>query len=100
MMLKMKNQTTQKIKKRKQKSFEEIVSKGIYENGFIKLSGKKLPKKRMKVLVTFREAEDEATKSNEKTVENFIKKWSGAIKEQNIQMVMERKLEYLVEKHK
>lgn len=96
----MENPTVKKNKRQKPKAIKEIVSKGVYENGKIKLNGKNLPKRRMNVVVTFREASNEVKKNNEKIVDSFIKKWSGLIKEENVEMVMEKKLEYLVEKNK
>lgn len=41
----MEKQTRKKNKKRRTERKIEIISKGIYENGEIKLSGKRLPKK-------------------------------------------------------
>jgi len=96
----MENPTVKKNKKQQLKAIREIVSKGVYENGKIVLNGKNLPKRRMNVVVTFREASNKVKKNNEKTVDSFIKKWSGFIKEENVEIVMEKKLEYLVEKNK
>ncbi|MCB9206547.1 MAG: hypothetical protein H6611_04375 [Ignavibacteriales bacterium] len=79
---------------------KEIVTKGIYENGEIKLRGKKLPKKKMNVIVSFREEKNEKSKSKDKAASNFIKKWSGVINANDVELVMEKKLEYLIEKHK
>ncbi len=78
----------------------EIVSRGIYENGEIKLLGKQLPKKKMNVVVSFREEKVNEEYNKTKALNNFVKKWSGAIKEKDIDFVMEKKFEYLVEKHK
>jgi len=89
----------QKTKKRA-RTKREIISKGIYENGEIKLSGKRLPKKRMNVVVTFKEEEGDEKKDKVKAVNDFVKKWSGVIKVKDIDLVMEKKLEYLIEKHK
>lgn len=96
----MENTTVKKNKKQKLKAILEIVSKGVYENGKIKLNGKNLPKRRMNVVVTFREINSDVKRNNEKIVDSFIKKWSGFIKEKNVEMVMEKKLEYLMRKNK
>ena len=87
-------------KKRGAERKREIISKGIYENGEIKLSGKRLPKRRMNVIVAFKEDEKDKKQNKDKAVDAFIKKWSGAIKAEDIELVMEKKLDYLVEKHK
>lgn len=87
-------------KKRSGERKREIISKGIYENGEIKLSGKRLPKRRMNVIVAFKEDEKDIKQNKEKAVDAFIKKWSGVIKAKDIEFVMEKKLDYLVEKHK
>lgn len=87
-------------KKRSAERKREIISKGIYENGEIKLSGKRLPKRRMNVIVAFKEDEKDIKQNKEKAVDAFIKKWSGVIKAKDIEFVMEKKLDYLVEKHK
>jgi len=94
----MEKQTTIKRKKRRTTTKREIISKGVYENGEIKLSGKRLPKRKMNVVVTFREEND---KKNNKidAVNNFVKKWSGVIKTKDIDFVMDKKLDYLIEKH-
>ena len=83
-------------KKRRAERKREIISKGIYENGEIKLSGKRLPKKRMNVVVTNREEEQSQKQNKEQKVDAFINKWSGAIKTTDVELVMERKLDYLV----
>lgn len=96
----MEKQVTTKKKNLKTKPKRAIVSKGVYENGEIKLSGKRLPKKKMNVVVTFREEVKEKEQNEEEVANNFIKKWSGVIKNQDIELVMEKKLDYLVAKHK
>jgi len=96
----MEKQIAIKRKKRRTTTKREIVSKGIYENGEIKLSGKRLPKKKMNVVVTFREEETNKKHNKLDTVNDFVKKWSGVIKAKDLDLVMEKKLDYLVEKHK
>ncbi len=96
----MEKQTTIKRKKRRTTTKREIISKGIYENGEIKLSGKRLPKKKMNVVVTFREEEINKKQNKVDAVNDFVKKWSGIIKIKDLNLVMEKKLDYLVEKHK
>jgi len=91
--------TTIKSKKRKSQVQKEIAFKGIYENGIIKLSGKKLPKKKMNVIVTFQEEENTKVQVQERKVDDFLKKWRGVIKSSEIQLVMEKKFDYLVKKH-
>ncbi len=86
--------------KKKTKIKKEITSKGVYENGNIKLSGKGLPKRKMNVVVTFKEDEKDEKQAISEKVDAFVKKWSGAIKVENIKFVTEKKLEYLIEKHK
>lgn len=89
-----------KDRKRKIHTSKEIVAKGIYENGEIRLSGKKLPQKKMNVIVSFREEKNEENLNKTEAASNFIKKWSGVIKVDKVELVMEKRLEYLVEKHK
>jgi len=92
--------TITKNKKRELRTQRTIASKGIYEDGVIKLTGEKLPKKKMNVVVTFREDKKDKTYNSKNVVDSFLKKWSGVLKTNNVELVMEKKLEYLVEKHK
>lgn len=89
-----------KDKRKKARNSKEIVSKGIYENGEIKLSGKKLPRKKMNVIVSFTEEKNEQKQNKAEAAKNFIKKWSGVIRADDVKLVMEKRLEYLIEKHK
>lgn len=54
----------------------------------------------MNVVVAFKEDEKDQKQNEEKVVDTFLKKWSGVIKAKDIELVMEKKLDYLVEKHK
>ncbi len=87
-------------KAKKEISPLEIISKGIYDNGKVELTGKKLPKRKMNVIVILREDKAIKKKDKKKAVDNFVKKWSGVIRDPKIGYVMEKKMEYLLEKYK
>lgn len=89
-----------KNKKRKTKIPKEIVAKGIYDHGEIKLSGKKLPRKKMNVVVTFKEEKNDKKTNKINAANDFVKKWSGVIKANDVEIIMEKRLEYLIEKYK
>ena len=61
---------------------------------------KGLPKRKMNVIVTFKEEKLDLKNNKVKQVNDFLKKWSGVIKAKDLDSIMDEKINYLVEKHK
>jgi len=95
----MSEKATTKRKKNIERKIE-IISRGVYQNGKIKLMDKGLPKRKMNVIVTFKEEKPDLKNNKVKQANDFLKKWSGVIKTKDLDSIMDEKINYLVEKHK
>ena len=54
----------------------------------------------MNVVVTFKEEKNDEKIIKINAANDFVKKWSGIIKANDVELIMEKRLEYLIEKYK